>query len=193
MRRSIPTARRGVATLDLLSLLLVGGLAAGALWPARDPVQTALDSDARAVMHALLDGRRTSQAAAKPLLVEVDPRARIVRVAIDRNGDGNVARPEVTREVILGDDVVFGLPESLPSRPFGAEPVAGRVTRGGTIVLRLETADRVSAPSGFYLATSRALRSGATHDAEVLAIELGGVRSPIAAWRPDGGEWSRRF
>ena len=194
MRQIFGRGRRGVATFDMLSLLLLSGLAAGVFWPARDPVQRQLDSDARAVMNALLDGRRAARVAAKPMLVELEPIRRIVHVAVDRNGDGAVSRAEVVHDVTLGDDVMFGLPESIPSRPFGAEGIAGRVTKAGTVVLRLETAVKVSQPSGFYLATSRALRTGTTHDEEVLAIELAGVQGTIAAWRPDSdGGWARRF
>jgi len=194
MRQLSGRGRRGVATFDMLSLLLVSGLAAGAFWPQRDPVQRELDRDARAVMNALLDGRRTARLAAKPMLVELEPIRRIVHVAVDRNGDGLIARGEVVHEVTLGDDVMFGLPESMTSRPFGAEGFAGRITKAGTVVLRLETSDKASLPSGFYLATSRALRSGTTHDEEVLSIELAGATSGISTWRPGtDGEWARRF
>lgn len=187
------TARRGAVSLDLVGLLVLGGIAAGVLWPQRDPVVAQLDDDARAVVNALLDGRRAARTAAKPLLVEVDQQARIVRVAVDRDGDGRVVRPEIVDEVILADGTHFGLPESVPSRPFGAGPVEGKPMAGGTRLLRLETAERLSNPSGFYLATTRALRAGDTHDDEVLAIELAGADGAVSAWHPDAEGWTRRF
>ena len=191
--RTVPpgTPVSGFTLTELLIVLAIIGIVVAISAPKIDFIKFRLESDMQGVGMTLLAAERQAITQQHDVTLLFDVTQGVIRIHDDKNNNRVVDAGERVRGVALGEGVVFGR-ASAPARPMGPGPVVFTKKVGGFPALVFHRDGSASEAGGFYLTSTRAIRSG-RHEEDTRAIEIERATGRASWYRYGAPAWRRAF
>ncbi len=181
----------GFTVTELLIVLAIIGIVVAISAPKIDFIKFRLESDMQGVGMTLLAAERQAITQQHDVTLLFDVTQGVIRIHDDKNNNRVVDAGERVRGVALGEGVVFGR-ASAPARPMGPGPVVFTKMVGGFPALVFHRDGSASEAGGFYLTSTRAVRSG-MHVEDTRAIEVERATGRASWYRYGAPAWRRAF
>jgi len=181
----------GFTVTELLIVLAIIGIVVAISAPKIDFIKFRLESDMQGVGMTLLTAERQAITQQHDVVLLFDVAQGVIRIHDDKNNNRVIDAGERVRGVALGEGIVFGR-ASAPARPMGPGPVVFTKMVDGFPALVFHRDGSASEAGGFYLTSTRAVRSG-THVEDTRAIEIERATGRASWYRYGPPAWRRAF
>jgi len=181
----------GFTVTELLIVLAIIGIVVAISAPKIDFIKFRLESDMQGVGMTLLTAERQAITQQHDVVLLFDVAQGVIRIHDDKNNNHVIDVGERVRGMALGEGVVFGR-ASAPARPMGPGPVVFTKMVDGFPALVFHRDGSASEAGGFYLTSTRAVRSG-LHVEDTRAIEIERATGRASWYRYGPPAWRRAF